>query len=127
MHRWDPCTPGFVVSALRVTIALWLLSSLGCLWVLPTAFWGVISGGFVALASFLIVIQAGRRLSPTARYARLMLGLFGCHLLLWVMMAVLLAVIKVHPLGFLLGASVLPVAILGSLSWYLYQQKRMPS
>jgi hypothetical protein len=127
MHRWDPCTPGFVLSVLRATIALWLLASLLCIYIYRPVFWGVLSGGFIALAALLIIIRVGRQLSPTAHYAPMMLGLHGLHLLLWVGMAFLLAVVRVHPLGFLLGASVLPMAIVGTLAWYLVQQKRMPS
>lgn len=127
MHRWDPCTPGFVLTVLRATVVLWLAASLATFIGCRALFWGVLSGGFIALAALLIIIRAGRQLSPTTRYTPVMFGLFCLHLLLWALMAVLLAFVKVHPLGFLLGASVLPTAIVGTLSWYLLQQRRMPS
>jgi hypothetical protein len=127
MHRWDPSTPGFVLSVLRATVLLWLCESLITLFSYRSAFWGVLSGGFIALAALLIIIRAGRQLSPTAHYAPIMIGLFCLHLLIWVLMAVLLAFVKVHPLGFLLGASALPAAIVGTLAWYLLQGKRTAS
>jgi hypothetical protein len=127
MQRWDPCTPGFVLTVLRATIGLWLCMSAVALVINHSLFWGVLSGGFIALGALGIVIQMGRHLSPTARYAGIMLGLLGLHLLLWVVMALLLAVVKVSLLGFLFGAAVLPAGILLSLSWYLFQQHRMLS
>lgn len=125
MQRGDPCTPGFVVTVIRTMVLFWLVGMGGSLVVMREAFWGMTSGGAIALCAFLLVMHTGRQLSPTARYARLMLGLHLRHLLLWSAMAVLLAVLKVHPLGFLIGASVLPLAILAALAWYRVRYARL--
>ncbi|HOS44170.1 MAG TPA: hypothetical protein PK794_10800, partial [Armatimonadota bacterium] len=117
MSRWDPCTPRFLVSTMRMMVGLWIIvSAVAAGWFAP-AFWGALTGGLVALAAFCIALRAGHAIAPGARFARIMTVLQLKQLALWAAIAVLMMVVKVEPAGFAVGVSILPVGILLTLGW----------
>jgi hypothetical protein len=103
-------------------VGLWLAALLLGLAVWREGWWGLLAGGLLALALFGIAVIAGKRVLMLRGGCALFL-LFTGQLLLWAGMAYVLAVMKVHPLGFILGASILPVAIIVTLLWYVLRSK----
>jgi len=87
-------------------------------------FFGLLSGVLLAILFYAATLQAGRIFLRSRRYAQVMAWLLGSQLLLWTGMAILLAVVKVDPVGFVFGISVLPGAIiLTTLYWWLVKNK----
>jgi hypothetical protein len=123
-QRWDPSTPAFVDAVLRTMIGLGMIVSIVGSVIRPAAASGFISGGALAIMLYLVAMQAGRVFVRTQNYSRTMLWLALSQLILWVGMALLLAVAKVNPIGFVIGASILLVAILVTLLWYAVRKRR---
>ena len=126
-ERWDPTSPGFRIAILRMMIVLGVLETVIGSLLLPFGFWGFISGGALAIVLFLIAIQTGKVFERTRSYARVMLWLLLSQFVLWVGMAILLAVIQVNPVGFVIGVSILPVSIVLTLAWYAVRRRWLPS
>lgn len=125
-QRWDPSQPAFVVDVLKTLTGLWIaVSVLGALTIRPW-FGGLLTGGLLAIALYLVAIQAGKAVALRRGHARVLAGLLLQQLGIWVLMAILLNVVKVHPVAFVLGVSILPVAIIVTLIWYAVQNKRTP-
>jgi hypothetical protein len=125
--RWDVTHPAFVTDVLKTMAGLGVsLSVVGSVLLRPwTA--GLIAGVLVALALFSSARTAGKRLGQGAGYGRilgwLLLQQFGLLLVLgW-----LLNVVKIHLVGFLVGAGVLPVAIVLTLVWYSIRRRHTQS
>lgn len=126
-QRWDPCTPAFVVTVLRVMLGLWVVASVAAIAAFRGGAGGVAGGGLLAIALYLLAAQAGARLSPEARARRVVFGLLAKQLVLWAGMAALLVVVKVSPAGFVLGVSILPAAIVLALAWYRLRRRKPSS
>ncbi|HEY3377398.1 MAG TPA: hypothetical protein VGL77_07870 [Armatimonadota bacterium] len=124
---WDPNTLGFTDAVLRMMIGLGVVvSSVGAL-CFPAGWLGFLSGAALAIALYLIARQTGRIIARDGGYRLAMLWLLVSQFILWVGMAVLLVAIKVSPLGFIVGVSILPVAMLATLAWYAVQRRRFSS
>lgn len=124
-RQWDPSTPGFIEAVLQVMIGLAaLVIAIGAL-IFPAAFFGLLGGGMLAVVLFLVARHAGRILRRTENYARTLAWLMISQLVLWIGMAVLLVVGRVHPVGFVIGVSVLPVSIVMTLAWYAWKKSRL--
>ena len=126
-RRWDPSQPGFVIAVLRMMIGLWFALGIGGALGCRQGFGGLVSGGLVAIALYLLAIQAGRAITQQKQYIQTFGALLAQQMIIWLLMAILLCVVKVHPVAFVVGASILPVAIILTLSWYALQNRRMPS
>lgn len=124
---WDVCQPVFVRSVWRAMIGLWLGESLFGVSIFRREFSGCLTGGLLVIALFFCAIQAGNAIFQHKQYTRIMVALLLQQLFIWVVMVILLVVVKVHPVGFVLGVSCLPAAILLTLAWYKWQSRRMPS
>ena len=118
-QRWDITHPRFVLATLRTLIGLAVCVTVGGTLVYRPACDGLLSGAGVAVALFIIAMQAGRVFARTHDFGRTMLWLLLSQCILWVAMAVLLAAVKVHPIGFVVSVSILPVAVLVTWGWYL--------
>jgi len=122
--RWDVTDPGFLVTIFRImgilgaiTLAVGLLLARGI-------FSGLVSGVVLVMLVYLATLQAGWIFLRTRQYLWVMCWLLGAQALLWIGMAVLLAVVKVNAVGFAIGVSVLPCAIIVSiLYWWLVHNK----
>ncbi|MHB9131889.1 MAG: hypothetical protein ACYDBB_12490 [Armatimonadota bacterium] len=125
--RWDPSQPGFIVAVLRTLVGLWLLVSLLGLLLFRSGFWGLFTGGLAAVALYAIAILTGKIFTQTSRFTGTLFWLLMLQFGVWIGIAVLLAVAKVHPLGFVIGVSILPIAIIITLIWYHVQRKRTSS
>ncbi len=125
--QWDVTHPDFLVTVLRAMVGLGIVADLiSVLWFRP-AFWGVFTGGLLAIALLLVALQAGRVFVRHKHFARIMLWLTGGQVLLWAIMALLIIVVKVDAAGFAFGVSILPIAIVvTTLYWWLIARKRMP-
>ena len=122
--HWDIRQPGFLVTILRVMAALGIVATLGGLVCARPEFFGLLSGAGLAIALYLTAQQTGRILARTRSFSAVMFWLAGAQLALWGVMAVLIVTVKVDPLGFVLGVSVLPIAIvLTTLYWWLIVNK----
>lgn len=117
----------FVKAVLRMMVALWFVVIIVGTLLYHAGFWGFISGGGLAIIIYLVVMQAGRIFISSQSYAKTMAWLILAHFVLWIVMAVLLAAIKVNPLGFILGASILLGAIILTLVWFTVRKRRLPS
>lgn len=126
-QRWDPSSPGFVTAVLRTMIGLFLIVILLGILRYRAGIWGLLSGGALAMILYLTAMHAGRVFVRTKNYTRTMLWLMLSQVILWVGMALLLAVVKVNPIGFILGVSVMPAAIILTLVWYHIRKRRLPS
>jgi len=126
-QRWDAGQPIFVRDVLRTLVGLWLVSSGISAFTCRQGFSGMLSGGVLGIALYLVAILAGKALLQQKSYSRIMLALLWQQSLIWVAMALLLIMMKVHPVAFVLGASLLPLSIIFTLAWYILQRKRMPS
>lgn len=125
--RWDPNSPGFVIAVLRMIIGSGILVCLLGTALYRPGFWGFLSGCLFAIALYVIAVQAGRVFQRSHAFAQVMLWLLLSQFVLWVGMALLLAVAKVNPLGFVIGVSVLPTAVVLTLGWYAFRRRRLPS
>jgi len=112
----DP-TYGFVREILWVMLGLWAIMLAVGLWRFPGSWSGLLSGGALAVALYLIAIRAGTIFLRTRRFGPVMTTLLVSQLVIWGGMAVLLAVLKVHPIGFVIGVSCLPLAVVLTLIW----------
>ena len=126
-QRWDPSGAGFVPAVLRAMIGLGVaVVAIGAV-----GYWrgisGLVSGVVLALILFLVAMRAGTIFTRSGNFARTMFWLLLAQCLLWVGMAVLLAGIKVDPIGFVVGVSILPVAILVTLGWYAIRRSKLLS
>lgn len=116
--RWDPSLPGFPVAVLQTLCGLYGLAVLLSSLFARSAFSGLLTGGGVAIALYLIALQAGRVLQRTRSFPKVMLWLILSQCIIWVGTAVLVTYIKVPPVGFVLGVSLLPSAIVLTLAYY---------
>jgi hypothetical protein len=94
-------------------------------WICPPAFTGLLSGTGIALLLFASAILAGRVFVHSHHYGRTMAWLLLSQFILWVSMALLLVVVKVHPIGFAVGVTILPLSVLMTLGWYVVRGRRM--
>jgi len=124
--RWDPSQPAFIVDVLRVMVGMWIaICAIGA-FRFHQGFGGLLAGGLLAIALYLAAIQAGRAVGQH-QGSRALFWLLVQQIGIWVVMALLLAVVRVHAVAFVLGVSILPGAIILTLLWYLVQSRRMPS
>lgn len=126
-QRWDPATFGFVTTVLRVMLGMGVLVVAGGLFGYRVGVVGIVTGAVLAILLYLVAMRAGMVFSRTKNYSQTMLWLLLSQFILWVGMALSLAVAKVNPVGFLVGVSILPVAILVTLAWYALRKRWMPS
>ncbi|HEX2948896.1 MAG TPA: hypothetical protein VHV83_04920 [Armatimonadota bacterium] len=126
-QRWDPNSQQFVIDTLRFMVGLWIAVSIVGTILYHTGWLGFLTGGAFALALYLVAIHSGRILASTGNYAQTMRWLLLSQFILWIGMALVLAVAKVNPIGFVIGVSILLVAILGTLGWYAIRRRRLPS
>jgi len=124
--RWDVTDPGFLVTILRI------MSVLGVMIVVAGALFargmlsGLFSGVVLAMLFYLATLQAGRIFLRSHQFVWVMLWLLGAQILLWVGMFILLAMVRVDAVGFILGVSVFPGAIIVTiLYWWLIKHKGM--
>lgn len=107
--------PAFTIAVLPILgvgyVAMLLASSM----LAPRACSGMAAGGGLAIALYLVAVQAGRIFIGTRSFARVMGWLALAHLVVWVGAAVLLAGLHVHPVGFVCGVALLPTAIVSTL------------
>ena len=122
-HRWDPSTPGFVMAVLRTLLLLCALASLVSFLISSKLGFGVISGVVIAVGIYLNAMFAGRSFSRSSNFAKILGWLIIPQFFLWVAMACLLALVKVHPLGFIIGVTNLPISVLLTLAWYLIRKR----
>ncbi|MHB9023760.1 MAG: hypothetical protein ACYC7E_06225 [Armatimonadota bacterium] len=118
MDKWDPCTPGFVGAVFRTMLALWVGISLGGLLLFRTGFSGMVTGGLLGIALYLVAMLVARWISPKANYTWILVLLLLQQIILWGGMLILLVGFKVNPIGFVLGVSILPAAIIVTLLWF---------
>ena len=116
-QRWDPTRLEFIYATLRIMAGLAVGVTLGGGWIYRPALSGLLSGTGIAVLLFLIVMLAGRVLERSQSFARTMLCYLSLQFVLWVGVALLLIVINVHPVGFVVGVSILPVAVLLAMGW----------
>ncbi len=117
--RWDPSLPIFVNDVQRLMVIMWpVVSLVGLIFFRPQAV-GILMGGLIAVILFVSAVRAGKVFTERCDYNSVMFGLVGSQLIIWVGMAVLLAYFKVDGPGFVIGVSILPVAIIMTLTWYL--------
>lgn len=76
-------------------------------------------GGLIAVILFVSAARAGKVFTEKVNYNSVMFRLMGAQLVIWVGMAFLLAYFKIDGPGFVIGVSILPVAIILTLTWYL--------
>ena len=76
--------------------------------------------------SLVVAILAGNTFLQHKQYKHIILALMLQQLLIWVAMALLLIVVKVHPVAFVLGASLLPLSIVLTLAWYSLNSRKKP-
>lgn len=126
-QRWDVGDPHFLFTVLQVMVGCWVLVvAIGALGQ-RAALWGFLSGGLLAVASFLVAIQTGRIFTRTHHFAAVMITLLSLQAVLWLGMILLIAVLHVDLVGFTIGVSVLPAAIvLTTLYWWLVKRKGVP-
>lgn len=125
-QRWDASQPLFARDVLLTLIGCWLvISGIGAI-SCRREFLGLLTGGLLVIALYLIAFQAGSRLIQHKKFLTIMLALMAQQAIIWIAMAVLLLVVKVRPVAFTLGASILPIAIVVTFLWYRVQSRRMP-
>lgn len=124
--RWDVGQPIFVRDVWRALLGLWLVSSGISAVAYRGGFGGLLSGGLLGIALLWTAILAGNAFLQYKPYKRIILGLMSKQLLIWVAMALLLIVVKVHPVAFVLGASLLPLSIVLTLAWYSLNSRKKP-
>lgn len=117
--RWDPSLPIFVEDVQRIILILWPVVSVSGYIFLNSRAIGILLGGLIAVILFVCAIRAGKVFTERNDYNSVMFGLVGSQLIIWVGMAFLLAYFKVDGPGFVIGVSILPVAILLTLTWYI--------
>lgn len=122
-HRWDPSLPGFTTAVLRTLCGCYGVIVVAGMLASPPALSGLIAGGGLAVALYLIALQAGRVFVRTKNFAKVMAWLIVSQCIIWVGTAVLVAAIKVHPIGFVLGVSILPLAIVVTLAYYAIRKE----
>ena len=122
-HRWDPSEPGFLLAVLRTLLFFCLLTLAVIFAVSSTAGIGAAVGCAMAIALYVIALQGGRTFRRTQHYAKTMGWLLLPQFLLWMGMAWALAVVKIHPIGFVIGVSNLPLAIVLTLAWYVIRKR----
>lgn len=118
-QRVNPTHSGFIFATLCTMVGLAACVSLAGAWVYRPACDGLISGSIIAISLFVIAMQAGRVLAHSSSFGRTMSWLLLSQFVLWVGVALLLTVAKVHPIGFVVGVSMLPVAVLVTWGWYV--------
>ena len=117
--RWDPSLPIFVEDVQRLIVILWLVVSLAGFIFFPPQAFGILMGGLIAVILFVSAARAGKVFTEKVNYNSVMFRLMGAQLVIWVGMAFLLAYFKIDGPGFVIGVSILPVAIILTLTWYL--------
>lgn len=127
VERWDPSQPVFLTAVFRTLLGLSVVTSLLALLLARPLFSGVSTGAALGLLLYLIALQAGSRLAKGTRYGQAMLWLIVQQCLLWVGMAIILIVLKVNPIGFVVGVSTLPLGIVLALAWFALQKRRYSS
>jgi len=121
---WDVTGPGFLITILRIMALLGAIAIAVGLLLARGIFSGLFSGVVLVILYYLATLHAGRIFLRTRQYFRVMFWLLGSQALLWIGMAVLLAVVKVNGIGFAIGVSVLPGSIiLTILYWWLIKNK----
>lgn len=121
--RWDVSNPAFLVTILSTMLMLGGVTILAGV-LLKLNFIGLLSGALLAIVVYLTALQAGRIFTNTRNFTLVMLWLLGSQAVLWVGMALLLGLLKVDPVGFAVGVSILPVSIvLTTLYWWLVKNK----
>jgi hypothetical protein len=122
--RWDVTDPGFLVTVLRIMVVLGVITIAVGVLIARQALNGLLSGTALAIMFYLAALIAGWLFLRTRNLILVMLWLLGSQMLLFIGMAVLLAVVKVDGAGFAIGAWVLPGAIiLATLYWWLVKNK----
>lgn len=122
-RRWDPSEPGFVMSVLRTLLLLSALTMLSAFLISSKWGIGVVSGVIIAAGLYLTAMLAGRSFQRSRNFVKIMSWLLLPQFFLWIGMAWLLAGAKVHPLGFVIGVTNLPVAVLLTLAWYMIRKR----
>lgn len=122
-RRWDPSEPGFVMSVLWTLLLLCALTILTAFLISLKWGIGVVSGVIIAVGLYLIAMLAGRSFQRSRNFVKIMSWLLLPQFFLWIGMAWLLAEAKVHPLGFVVGVTNLPLAVLLTLAWYLIRKR----
>ena len=125
--RWDPSSPRFVGAVLATLVGLVAVASVlgGIGW--PGRFTGLLAGGLVALGLYLVAIVIGVSVRRGNRYRLVMVWLFLLQMVVWLGTAFALVRGRVDIVGFVVGVSLLPLAILATLCWYTLQKQRTPS
>ncbi len=118
-HHLHPAKLGFIFAILRTMVGLAVCFSIAGVWIYRPALVGFISGAGIAISLFVIALQAGRVMTRSQSFGRTMSWLLLSQFVLWVGVAILLTVAKVHPIGFVIGVSLLPVAVLATWAWYV--------
>ena len=122
--RWDVTDPGFLVTVLHVMVLLGAAILVAGAFFSRGLFFGMLSGVLLAILFYAATLQAGRIFLRSRRYVLVMAWLLGSQVLLWAGMAILIAVLRVNSVGFVIGISVLPGAIiLATLYWWLAKYK----
>lgn len=122
--RWDVTGPGFLVTILRIMAILGVVTVAAGAFIARQAFDGLLAGAALAILFYLAALIAGWFFLRTRNLILVMIWLLGSQALLWIGMAVLLAVVKVDAAGFAVGAWVLPGAvIIAVLYWWLVKNK----
>ncbi len=123
-QRWDAGQPIFVRDVLRTLIGLWLLGCGISAVLFSQGFVGMLSGGLLGIALYLIALFTRKAFFHDKQYRHIMLALMLQQMLIWVAMAFLLLIVKVHPVTFVLGASLMPFSIIRPCVWYFVQRRR---
>jgi len=89
----------------------------------PRLWSGLLAGSLVAIALFLVAMQTGRVLTRTMKMSSSMIFLQLAQVGVWIGMGVAIMECKVDPLGFVFSFSILPVAIVLTLAWYLLPEQ----
>lgn len=103
----------------------WLILGILLLASLPFAQWnvtaGILCGGLLAIAGFVWLERSLRRLLAEGERARYHFGYLLRLLVLGAVLAVLIAVVKIHPVGLVIGLSVVVINLL----WLTIQRALM--
>lgn len=122
--RWDVADPRFLLTTFYVMAGLGIAVTVVGTLIAPRAFSGLLSGVILAWLLYLATMVGGRIAVYAKHFAPAMFWLFGAQVVLWLGMAVMLIVVKVDPIGFVIGVSVLPgTAVLVTCYWWLIRHK----
>lgn len=122
-HRLEPIPTTLVTDVLRCMVGLSIMVTAGGSLFVPRLWSGLLAGSLVAIALFLVAMQTGRVLTRTMKMSSSMIFLQLAQVGVWIGMGVAIMECKVDPLGFVFSFSILPVAIVLTLAWYLLPEQ----